>query len=281
MSEWFAQGMPIESIPVDDRAALYGDGLFETVAIRFGRPRLWTLHFDRLRAGCDRLGLTTPQEPALQLELESAIRSSKVDTRYAVAKIIVSAGGERRGYQRSDQVSPSVRIGIFESQPLARAKYRDGVAVRLCRTRLALQPALAGIKSLNRLEQVLARAEWNDSSVAEGLMLDTDDRLICGTMSNVFICRENSIATPAVTRCGVLGVMRQHVLSILSEAGQACEVRDITVDELRSADEVFLTNSQFGVLPVRRLDSTDFAVGEVTRDIMEMVARNGVAEGAQ
>jgi 4-amino-4-deoxychorismate lyase len=112
-------------------------------------------------------------------------------------------------------------------------------------------------------------------------MLDTEDRLICGTMSNVFICRENSIATPAVTRCGVLGVMRQQVLSILDEAGQACEIRDIKVDELRSASEVFLTNSQFGVLPVRQLDSTNFPVGEVSRDIMDRIARNGVTECAR
>lgn len=281
MSEWFAQGMPLDSIPVDDRGAQYGDGLFETVAIRDGRPRFWTLHFDRLRTGCDRLGLEAPQEAALQQELESAIRSSEVDTSFAVAKIIVSAEGGRRGYQRPVQAQPVVRIGIFESRPLARTEYRDGVAVMLCRSRLALQPLLAGIKSLNCLEQVLARAEWDDSSVAEGLMLDTDDRLICGTMSNVFICRENSIATPAVTRCGVLGVMRQHVLSTLSEQGQACEVRDIELKELHAADEVFLTNSQFGVLPVRQLDSINFSIGEVTRNVMALMARNGVSECAR
>ena len=148
----------------------------------------------------------------------------------------------------------------------------------LCHNRLALQPGLAGIKSLNRLEQVLARAEWNDASIMEGLMLDTDGRLICGTMSNVFISTGNMIATPALTRCGVAGVMRRHIIAILDKAGTTCEVRDVGVGELYAAEEVFLTNSQFGVLPVRQIDSTKFAPGTVTRDLMQLAASTGVPE---
>lgn len=278
MSAWFAQGKAIESIPLDDRGAQYGDGLFETVAIRDGQARFWNLHFDRLRMGCDRLGISTPQEASLQRELQSAIESSAVDVSFAVAKIVVSAGVGPRGYQRPDGIQPAVRIGIFASQRLADELYRAGVAVMLCYNRLALQPGLAGIKSLNRLEQVLARTEWNDASITEGLMLDTDGRLICGTMSNVFISLGNTIATPALTRCGVAGVMRRHIISILDQAGTTCEVRDIGVGELYAAEEVFLTNSQFGVLPVRQLDSTEFAPGTVTRDLMRLAASTGVPE---
>lgn len=278
MSAWFARGKAIESIPLDDRGAQYGDGLFETVAIRDGQPRFWNLHYDRLRTGCDRLGISTPQEVSLQRELQSAIVTSDVDISFAVAKIVVSAGAGPRGYQRPDGIQAAVRIGLFASQPLAHESYSAGVAVVLCRNRLALQPGLAGIKSLNRLEQVLARAEWSDASITEGLMLDTDGRLICGTMSNVFISLGNTIATPALTRCGVAGVMRRHIIAILEKSGTICEVRDIGVGELDAADEVFLSNSQFGVLPVRQIDSTKFAPGRVTRDLMRLAASTGVPE---
>ena len=141
-----------------------------------------------------------------------------------------------------------------------------------------LQPVLAGIKSLNRLDQVLARTEWSDSSIFEGLMLDADDRLICGTMSNVFIGHGNSIATPALARCGVAGVMRRHLLSLFDKERIACEIRDIDVRELESADEIFIANSQFGVLPVRRIDSQRMTVGSVTRKVLQLAATNGIPE---
>jgi 4-amino-4-deoxychorismate lyase len=145
-----------------------------------------------------------------------------------------------------------------------------------------VQPLLAGIKSLNRLEQVIARAEWDDENIFEGLMLDTDGRLICGTMSNVFIVKKSAVITPAVTRCGVAGIMRRHLVGLLQkEAGIACEVRDVAADELSAADEVFLTNSQFGVLPVRACTSMQWDIGPVTRRAQTIVAGNGVPECAQ
>ena len=155
---------------------------------------------------------------------------------------------------------------------------KSGVAVRICTLRLAIQPALAGIKSLNRLEQVLARAEWQDAAIFEGLTLDTDGRLICGTMSNVFIVNDSRLATPGITRCGVSGVMRAELIQQLQEAGVACEVRDIYANELTTADEVFLTNSQFGVLPVKRIDNIEYGVGNVTRSAQRLMAAAGVEE---
>ena len=278
MSSWFQNEQALDAIPLDSRAMQYGDGLFETIAIRNRKPRLWTLHVERLRAGCGRLGIKAPEEGLLIKQLEQALRSSTVDTHYALAKIIVSAGPGRRGYQRSENGRYELLIGIFEAAPPDKDLRRQGVVTRLCATRIAVQPALAGIKSLNRLEQVLARKEWQDPDVFEGLMCDTDGRLICGTMSNVFVIHGDSVSTPALERCGVAGVMRQHVLNTLSANGKAATVCDISWDRFLSADEVFLTNSQFGVLPVLACDDQQWPVGSLSTNILNMVAKTGIEE---
>lgn len=280
MSPWFVDQKSVDTIPIDDRAAQYGDGLFETIAIRGSTPRFWTLHLDRLQQGCERLGIDAPPAETLQEALAAAIIACDIDTDFAVARITISAGTGPRGYRRPTDAQTSFRIGIFESQALPATAYRDGVETRLCRTRLAIQTQLAGIKTINRLEQVLARAEWNDASIVEGLMLDTEDRLICGTMSNVFVTSGKTIATPAITRCGVAGIMRRHVLTLLEHARIACDVRDIELSELQAADEVFLTNSQFGILPVTRCAGQAWSVGRMTQQVMTLAAGNGVPECA-
>ena len=252
MSLWISNGQPIDSISVNDRSVQYGDGLFETIAIRGGEPRFWPLHMARLQLGCEKLGIEPPSIAAIKDDVDVAIRSFERAADFGTLKIIVSAGSGPRGYGRRPDTCPTIRVGIFSARPLPVDHYQNGVEVRICAIRLATQPHLAGIKSLNRLEQVLGRSEWDDDSVFEGLMLDADDRLICGTMSNVFIVTQNTLMTPAITRCGVSGIMRQQVMHLFDDAGVPCDVRDLDTDELDAADEVFLTNSQFGILPVRR-----------------------------
>ena len=271
-----------ENIEPIDRAAAYGDGLFETIAIRDGKPRFWSMHSERLQTGCARLGLPCPQADALLAKLETTIATATIETGFAAAKLTVAAGTTGRGYQRDPRADPSVRISLHTARILPAQNYQSGIATRLCTTRLAVQPLLAGIKSLNRLEQVIARAEWDDENIFEGLMLDTDGRLICGTMSNVFIVKKSAVITPAVTRCGVAGIMRRHLVSLLQkEAGIACEVRDVAADELNAADEVFLSNSQFGVLPVRTCTSMQWDIGPITRRAQTIAAGDGVPECSQ
>jgi 4-amino-4-deoxychorismate lyase len=136
----------------------------------------------------------------------------------------------------------------------------SGVCVRVCRQQLAEQPALAGMKHLNRLEQVLARAEWSDPQIAEGLMLDQRARLIEGTMSNIFLVRDGVVRTPQLHRCGVAGVMRQIVMEQLVAVTET----DLVLDDVIAADEVFLTNSVIGIWPVVRIDCLHKSRGDVT-----------------
>ncbi len=280
MSTWFQNGQAVDATPLDSRALQYGDGLFETIAIRDSKPRLWTLHVERLLSGCGRLGIKAPDADVLIEQLAHALQSSTVDTQYALAKIIVSAGSGHRGYRRSEDGSSDSLIGIFEAAPPHADFLRHGVVTRLCETIIAVQPALAGIKSLNRLEQVLARKEWQDPDVFEGLMCDTDGQLICGTMSNVFVIHGGSVSTPALDRCGVAGVMRRHVIDTLSGNGLAVAVCDISWDQFLSADEVFLSNSQFGVLPVRTCDEQQWQVGTLSTNILSLMAQAGIEECA-
>ena len=183
-----------------------------------------------------------------------------------------------RGYGRTGVAAPAVLFGAFPAAPPPIDSYRDGIEIGLCQTRLGVNSAVSGLKTLNRLEQVLARSEVIDTDVFEGLTMDADDNLICGTMSNVFIVTNQSISTPSLDRCGVEGVMRRHVIESLKGQGIATEIRTIDMTELREADEVFITNSQFGVMPVRRCTTTRWTSFNVTRNVMNILANNGIAE---
>lgn len=278
MNDWYQHGVKVESIAIDDRAVQYGDGVFETIAVRDGRPRFWELHMQRLRHACKHLELTMPAENILERDLESALARTSINTNFCTAKIIITAGSGQRGYRRPRATKANALIGIFNSAPLGRNAYQGGVATLLCTTIVASQPKLAGIKSLNRLEQIFARAEWDSDEFFEGLMADAGNRLICGTMTNMFAVRDNKISTPALDSAGVAGVMRQLVINLLADNGIECEETEISVSDLNKVDEVFISNSQIGVVPVRRCGKYQWPVGEATRSVMAMLAYNQVPE---
>ncbi|OQX49191.1 MAG: aminodeoxychorismate lyase, partial [Candidatus Sedimenticola endophacoides] len=151
------------------------------------------------------------------------------------------------------------------------AQCAAGVRVRQCRTRLGQNPALAGIKHLNRLEQVLARGEWSEPDISEGLMLDAAGRVIEGTMSNLFLVRDGRIFTPCLSRCGVSGVMRQQVLEACRALAIPLLERDIPLRDLWDSEALFLTNSLIGIWPVADLDGQPFDPGAIDRRLVEYV----------
>jgi len=230
-------------------------GIFETLAVVKGEPRLLGRHLARAAEGCRRLGLTTPSEPRLAQHIcEQAALAGTGVVKLSVARSAADA---------SELPRWNVRAEPPRQRPDAWA--RDGVQVIRCRTRLPLAPALAGLKLLDRDRQVLARSEWTDDSIAEGLMLDYDGRLISGTMTNVYAVIGGVIVTPALARCGVAGVMRAALIDAWQAAGQAVAIRDMAPDELTAASEIFLSNALIGVWPVRALDGQGLTVGPVAR----------------
>lgn len=262
-------GAPTTAVDVRDRGLHYGDGLFETMAVRDGALPLWERHLARLSEGCRRLGIPLPLPELLR---EEAIRLAAGQGR-AVLKLIVTRGAGARGYQSPPQPA-ATRILMRHPAPEWPARlWREGVQVRLCRTRLGRNRALGGLKHLNRLEQVLARREWSDEAVFEGLMSDESGRIFDGTMSNVFIRTGNVLRTPATDACGVSGVMREHVLEAAGALGldtAACD--GLAPEALQAADEMFLTGALLGVLPVRCVAGHRLAVGPVARQLAASVA---------
>jgi len=256
-------GQASMNLPVADRGLQYGDGLFETLALRNGEPLLWDRHVQRLGEGCRRLGLPAPDARLLREELN---RIAGTNAR-AVAKIILTRGSAGRGY-RADGSGTATRIVQRLPWPAyTDAAGKEGVAVRWCETRLARQPRLAGMKHLNRLEQVLARAEWQDE-YAEGLMRDTDGLVIEGTRTNLFlVCADGTVVTPDLSQSGVAGVMRAQVLDSAAAMGMSCIIQAVTTDMVESAQELFLTNSLIGIWPIRRIEARHYVVGQISQTL--------------
>lgn len=255
-------------VPATDRGLHFGDGVFETIAVIKGRPALLDAHLARLARGAARLGLPAPDSG--MLEREARAFAARAEDR-GVLKIIVTRGSGGRGYAAPEAPESNriMLLGPWRGRPPE--EYQLGATVRWCETRLAVSPALAGIKHLNRLEQVLARSEWRDPAVAEGLMLDTDGYVVEGTASNLFIVEDDVVLTPDLSRCGVAGIMRDHVVAAAARAGIAAEQAALRPPRVTGAREVFLTSSLLGILPVGRLDGRTLEVGPMARRLMEIL----------
>jgi 4-amino-4-deoxychorismate lyase len=244
------------SIDALDRGLQYGDGLFETIAAPCGRPRFLDRHFERLAQGASRLDLHLPDLTLMRDELLSLCDSG----RDAVLKLIVTRGAGERGYRPQATAAPT-RILVASSWPdRPRALWTDGVRLGWCRTRLGRNPALAGIKHLNRLEQVLARAEWDDERMDEGLMQDEQDLVVSATQANLFARIDGRWVTPSLTHCGVAGIMRRAFIEWSAGAGEPVGERALPAAELGSATALLLTNALIGAWPVRQLGGRPLAV---------------------
>lgn len=242
-------GLPTEHIRVFDRGLLYGDGVFRTVLVKAGYALCWQRHYDKLRGDCAALGIVCPPKAILTGEISELVKTYPD----CVLKVIVTRGEGQRGYAVQDSIAPT---RILMTSPLPQhppSHYSDGVRLCLCATRLAIQPGLAGIKHLNRLENILARREWSDPEIAEGLMLDMEDNVIEGTMSNLFLLRGNTLYTPDLGRCGVSGVQRARIMEMAVGLGMTVKVENLALARIYDADEIVLCNSVIGIWQVREL----------------------------
>ena len=246
----------------------FGDGVFRTIAVRAGRALNWTWHYRRLSIDCALLGIAAPPEAVVAFEVAQVARDD------ATVKVIVTRGAGGRGYGIPQAVPATRIVAAFASASHDPARARDGVTVRRCALVISEQPRLAGAKTLNRLENVLARSEWDDPAIAEGLLVDAGGRVIEGTMSNLFLVARGGVATPDLARSGVVGAQRERVRELLGRAGIDCEVRDIDWAGLEEADEIFLTNSLIGAWPVARLGERRWAPGALTRRVQALIAEH-------
>jgi 4-amino-4-deoxychorismate lyase len=261
MDSW-VDGQPADALSLKDRGLAYGDGLFETIAVRNGLPVLLDRHLVRLARGCQRLAINLDHELMVTELLNYA---EKLDE--GVLKLIVTRGDSLRGYAFDPSVSARRILSGNPPAVYPDAHAEQGVRLFPCTTRLSNQPLLAGLKHLNRLEQVLARAEWQDTEHAEGLMLDQAGRVLEGVFSNLFLVRNGVLITADLKRCGVAGVMREEILFQAESSGIPTQITDIPLEQLQWADEVFVCNSVYGVWPVRAYAALSWPVGPLTRKL--------------
>lgn len=258
-------GALVDSLPVNDRGLAYGDGVFETLRVVNGNIPLAAYHFSRMKLGLHRLridqDLAVITDQALQLARELGD---------GLVKIIVTRGSGQRGYAPPVDGRPTVIFQTSDVPVYPAERAERGVLLFPCSTPLAKQPLLAGIKHLNRLEQVLARAEWDDPAYAEGLVCDTDGLPVECTMSNLFARVSGEWLTPALASCGVRGVMRDYLMDAMRASGERVAERQLTRTQLLAADEVFCCNSVFGVWPVTGLLDKHWPIGPSTRGVQAM-----------
>ena len=245
-----------------ERAFNYGDGLFETMRVENKSIRFLSYHWQRLTASAARLAMPMPNDAWLALLEKTA---QEYDS--AVFKLIYSRGQSTRGYGISPNTTPSLFLHISPYDAHKMASLAHGVTVRYGTWRLDSHPHFGGIKHLNRLEQVMARREWQDDSIFESLLMDVSDRIIEGVMSNVFLVTDGSLCTPSLHQQGVAGVMRRVVME-----NAPCQEVTVTKDDIENCDEMFLTNALIGIVPVTQMATRVLPIGDTTRQLILLVS---------
>ena len=263
-------GEPSKTLSIFDRAFQYGDGLFETIAILDGNPALLDKHLARLQQGMQRLLF-----PVLDLEaLKIQIRHHSSQFQQAVLKLTVTRGESDRGYKQPEAPKPNIILSFSERDFQRSIDQKPGLTIRQCQTPAGINPVLAGIKHLNRLEQVLARSEWHDDAFDEGIMRDPDGHVIEATSANLFLWKNDSLFTPGLNRSGVAGVVRELVIETADQLGIDCKVSNIPVEECHHADALFLTNALNGIMPVARFESTTYDKAKWPHELFKRVMQH-------
>lgn len=267
----WVDGKETNLVPPQDRGLAFGDGLFETMGFHGDRVPLLERHLQRLHDGARRLRIALDPEQTRDEILRFLAGAGSDD---GVIKLIVTRGDGGRGY-RAEQGIAARRILLQRPRGAhPDAWWSEGVTIRHCETRLGSNRALAGMKHLNRLEQVMARMEWDDPQIAEGLMSDQKGRIVEGISTNLFLVSGGRLLTPAIEHCGVAGVMRAHILQVVAPQ-LALHSEEIQCERalLSAAQEVFLCNAVIGVWPVRQLGTARWPLGPVTRKVQAHVAQ--------
>jgi len=261
----WVNGQPANSISILDRGLAYGDGVFETVRVN-DQPILLPLHLQRLQKGLTRLAI-----PVDFNVLKKEIHDFLLSHAKGILKITVTRGCGGRGYATPENPQATRILSWHASPQYPEANSLHGVNLFACQTTLGMNPNLAGIKHLNRLEQVLARNEWQDKDYQEGLMLDADGHVIECVFSNFWGVKSGTLITPELSRCGVEGVMRQWLLAHADEIRLPVSIKPITKNDMLGFDEIFVSNSVYGVWPVKSCWGRSWLPGEITKKLQASV----------
>ncbi len=259
-------GAPASGYKIWNRGLHYGDGVFRTCLIYNGKVIDLEKQIEKVINDAEAVSVYFSDREILLKEAHELAQGQA----QAVLKILLVRAGAARGY-RTSVANADRLLCCYPTSRYPASNWEQGIVVFRSRVKLATQPMLAGIKHLNRLEQILASREW-EPGADEGILGDDRDRPVCGTRGNLFWVKHGVLRTPALDRCGVAGLMRDKVMETASALKQPCEVAECSWESLDSAEEVFVTNSLIGLWPVRVLGAKTWtAPGPVTRRLMEAI----------
>ncbi len=256
-----------------DRAANYGDGVFSTLRIQQGRVALFERHCQRLLNDAGKIGLTVDAH-----SLRSAILTAAGNYQDGVLKVLVSAGTGGRGYARQQNPQVTVHISHHSWPEHYLTWQRRGIAVGVSEVQLGNQPLLAGIKHLNRLEQVLIkRAMAAQPGLDDVIVCDGQECVIEASAANVFWYQGGNWYTPSLTHTGVAGVMRQFLLTWFTQNGIEVQTGRFHVSQLQHCEAMLLCNALMPVIPVKQLSLQEATVNlDVSRitDIIDAMVND-------
>ncbi len=273
-------GVIADFIDINDRAIHYGDGLFETLLCSNKKLYYWQAHYQRLKNSAQKLDIRCPEEKVLLEEIARLVEHEEEtsDDSFAI-KIILSRGAGERGYAFSKKISANRLIMLAP----VRVDYSSLLSedllsgdLYLCESQVSINTSLAGIKHLNRLENVLARNEWQNTSrkhYIDGVMLNANQHVIECTSSNIFGVKDGHLITPDLQLSGVDGIMRNEIIRLAADINLDTAIRNIELDELLAMDELFITNSLIGLKSINSLEGTLYRNPEVTKLIFDRLMR--------
>ena len=269
MTRLLINGISAEYVSAMDRGLHYGDGVFETIACIDATPVFLEQHLDRMQRGAGKLGIPFPDRQLILDDIHCLLKSTNGDS---IIKLMLTRGRGERGYRFSSRPIPT-RICLHSAWPDHVTDWQQhGITAQFCETRVTRNASLSGIKSLNRLENVLAANELADT-VEEGFMLDDDGNVIEGTMTNFFAAIEDTPMTPDLSYCGIQGIMREQIIQLAAKNNIPVQIRRISREQLEGAREIFICNSVIGVCPVKQLEQRRYDEDRITTTIKTLIQR--------
>ena len=267
---WFVNYTSEMSISPADRGLAYGDGVFETLHATPGYFFNLNNHLSRLYLGLEKLGMAFDAKDKTRLERFLQQHILPLIQHDQVVKIMISRGVGGRGYAPPEHATHTVAIGLLDFPDYQVAQH-SGVAIDVSPIPLSSNPYLAGIKHLNRLEQVMAKQHLG-RDFFEALMFNASGQLIEAIQSNVFWFKNEELFTPLIEQSGVKGTFRQSILDlVLAKNLYPVQEGRYSLEEVLGADEIFLSNSLMKIVPVIRVQQKVFTIGTNTLNLQRLM----------
>ncbi len=270
-------GVFSENISVFDRGLAYGDGLFETMSWQYiekgnkkNQVEFWKRHLNRISFSCKRLKINFPKENILQNYKDKILnKANRLGIKKGILKLLITRGEGMRGYKFEKNMNPTIIFLAFPFSDYSDDFFQVGVTAEFCESYITSNRNLAGLKHLNRLDSVLARAEWNNEKIFEGMFIDEKKNIVEGTMTNIFFVKGKTLFTPRLLDYGINGIMREVVLENYDKFFDKLKITEIKKTSINEFDQMFLTNSLLKIVPVRKIGKHKYSIFDNTRRIIE------------